>query len=157
MLAEEKSEDQMTLDSTPPPMPRVEGEKIKLDFAIKPAAESSKPSLPTKGVEVLRPGLKHSSEADSTSPIKVEDGGPGDEGPKLTAPFSLSSGINKPKNVFAAASKNAFGVKKGSASKVAENRRMSQAEKIMKDEIERKRHREANGSDRLGGKRHKVL
>jgi DNA/RNA-binding protein KIN17 len=51
---------------------------------------------------------------------------------------------SKPKNVFAAAKKNALAGKK--AAVIEQPKKMSEAERIMKDEIERKRSREAFAS-----------
>jgi DNA/RNA-binding protein KIN17 len=51
---------------------------------------------------------------------------------------------SKPKNVFAAAKKNALAGKK--AAVIEQPKKMSEAERIMKEEIERKRNREAFAS-----------
>lgn len=50
----------------------------------------------------------------------------------------------KPKNVFAAAKKNALAGKK--ALVIEQPKKMSEAERIMKEEIERKRSQESSGS-----------
>ena len=64
---------------------------------------------------------------------------------------------SKPKNVFAAASKkNALGTSKAPPKEMPK-KPMSEAERIMKEEIERKRLREANGFSGLNPKRHKVV
>jgi DNA/RNA-binding protein KIN17 len=57
---------------------------------------------------------------------------------------SLKMGFqNKPKNVFAAAKKNALGGKKSIA--IEQPKTMSEAERIMKDEMERKNKRGPQG------------
>jgi DNA/RNA-binding protein KIN17 len=161
LLAEAKSEEdeETKVDTTPLSMPRGEGEKIKLDFSMKPAVGSAKTRSPSNDaeVEVTELGLKTDLAADSTSPEVLEAVSPSVEIAKPAAKFSLGSSANKPKNVFAAASKkNVLGATKRSIPKETETKPMSQAERIMKEEIERKRRREVNGMDGLGGKRHKV-
>jgi DNA/RNA-binding protein KIN17 len=62
----------------------------------------------------------------------------------LESKVSLKMGVqSKPKNVFAAAKKNALAGKK--ASVIEQPKKMSEAERIMKEEIERKRSGGASG------------
>ncbi|MCJ1420239.1 hypothetical protein MMC32_006596 [Xylographa parallela] len=126
------------------------GEKIKLAFSAKTAV--GKPSSP--------PAL-----------IMREDGGMGpateqhvvEEPVSVVVPTTVQEKVplklgtsNKPKNVFAAASKkNALGGSYG-AGKSAQPKHMSEAERIMKEEIEQKRLREVKGFSGSAGKRRKL-
>ncbi|KFY21393.1 hypothetical protein V493_07440 [Pseudogymnoascus sp. VKM F-4281 (FW-2241)] len=132
---------------------RVEGEKIKLSFGSKPAAvnptsESETQGSTTKGR--LSPtstttdsntgaasgdAISATAEGDSTvDPVK-------EDVQSAPAKISLKMGFqSKPKNVFAAAKKNALGGKKGAP--IQQPKKMSEAERIMKEEIERKRNRD---------------
>lgn len=117
---------------------RVEGEKLKLAWGTKPKVEDAK-SLPTPNP---------SPEAESTMSSTVENtlaaNAPSNiEPPKASFKMSTST---KPKNVFAAAKKNALGVKKPIVTSVFEQpKKMSEAERIMKEEIERKGKRGFSG------------
>ncbi|KFY71060.1 hypothetical protein V499_08712 [Pseudogymnoascus sp. VKM F-103] len=135
---------------------RVEGEKIKLSFGSKPAAvnptseletqspatkgEPSSTSTPTGSNSGVASGdtTLATAEGDSTSnPVKEDI-------PGAPAKISLQMGFqSKPKNVFAAAKKNALGGKK--VAQIQQPKKMSEAERIMKEEIERKRGRDGGG------------
>lgn len=122
---------------------REPGEKIKLDFKPKPKDPKDDPSppLPPK-TDDAGDSLSTESPEPSTSP---------------TPPLKPTNNPHKPKNVFAAPpasrKKNGTGGKIGIS--IQTPKKMSGAERIMKEEIERKRGREANG---LGGvKRQRVV
>ena len=71
--------------------------------------------------------------------------GPVSDSSSKTAPKSTSLAINKPKNVFATVpKKNVFASTK-KITTAAPPKPMSEAERIMKEELEQKRLREANG------------
>lgn len=122
---------------------RQEGEKIKLSFGMKPAGKDASPeSGATSG---------QSTTPDGTTPeaSKEASNGGGDAGKdgenkqteSAAKPVSLKMAAKpQPKNVF----KNAFA---GAPKKVisTEPKKMSEAERIMKEELERKRAREAGG------------
>lgn len=125
---------------------RQEGEKIKLSFGSK--VTTAKPADPAKqdadeatSSKVPSPGRAAAGEgreADS----KTDDGAQEGEKPAAPKPLSLKM-TAKPqaKNVF----KNAFS---GGAKKVKieqQPKKMSEAERIMKEEMERKRARDARG------------
>ncbi|KAK0635674.1 domain of Kin17 curved DNA-binding protein-domain-containing protein [Bombardia bombarda] len=138
---------------------RQEGEKIKLSFGAKPTTTTATP-ITTPAPSTTPPsGLLSSSSAspnptselptsteNSTleptvgalrSDIRTEEASK----PVAPKPVSLKFGAKpQPKNVF----KNAFS---GAPKKVmiAQPKKMSEAERIMKEEIERKRAREAGG------------
>ncbi|KAB8300237.1 hypothetical protein EYC80_000449 [Monilinia laxa] len=129
---------------------REEGEKIKLSFGAKPtvpkveskAVESGKDETPTSDA----PSSEKAKEEDTSSETLAKDDGKSteDKNPEAApapAKVSLKMGFQgKPKNVFAVAKKNALGGKKASA--FEQPKKMSEAERIMKEEIERKRSRE---------------
>lgn len=126
---------------------RDEGEKIKLSFTPK-VKESKAPSPP------LAPQSENvgGSEDVGTEASRSESPPTGVPTPPPEKVF-LKMGIsNKPKNVFAGLSKkNALGGK--GLVKEAPKKPMSEAERIMKEEIERKRTREAIGGSSINNKR----
>ncbi|RFU35828.1 hypothetical protein B7463_g439, partial [Scytalidium lignicola] len=127
---------------------RADGEKIKLSFGTKPTTtkEGSSPTLPTSIDEQVddknsknAPG--HIKEADESNKSDIPPS-TGIEGKTAPAKMSLKlNALNKPKNVFASAKKNALGGKK--AISIEQPKKMSEAERIMKEEMERKRARES--------------
>ncbi|KAM0247008.1 hypothetical protein ACHAQJ_010008 [Trichoderma viride] len=128
---------------------RQDGEKIKLSFGTKP-----KPEGEQKSTEEKPEGSKDADkggQADSAAPK---------EQPKPAANkggfggVSLKLGEKPPtKNVFAQAKKNALasGSKKGSL--IQQPKKMSEAERIMKEELERKRPSGSVGFGMPGGKK----
>ncbi|KAI4204423.1 MAG: hypothetical protein LQ350_001180 [Teloschistes chrysophthalmus] len=138
---------------------REEGGKIKLDFGTK-AKEHKDPPPP------MLPG-HHSNDGDETTMADVII--PTTDPPQVSTPTppppppeKISLRMNfagrKPKNVFAAGKKynSAPNGTKASPAKEAAKRPMSEAERIMRDEIERKRLREANAFLGLNRKRQKT-
>lgn len=128
---------------------RDEGEKIILSFGAKPKEGKDSLSAPPGGDNLIGQDSDVTSDEKPASPPNV-----------LTPPpekVSLKIGQNgKLKNVFAGASKkNALGASK-SKTKDISKKPMSEAERIMKEEIERKRVREANGSVGLNIKRQRI-
>jgi len=119
---------------------REEGEKIKLSFGAKPA----KSATPESGSATPKPegDASDGKEASSGEPKKEDESKPAETTPAASTaakPVSLKFGAKpQPKNVF----KNAFA---GAPKKVmaAPPKKMSEAERIMKEELERKRAREA--------------
>ncbi|KAK4044824.1 domain of Kin17 curved DNA-binding protein-domain-containing protein [Parachaetomium inaequale] len=116
---------------------REEGERIKLSFGAKPA-KSATPEDGTPVPSKQEGGASETADGASNGEAKKED----DAKPAATTkPVSLKFGAKpQPKNVF----KNAFA---GAPKKVmaAQPKKMSEAERIMKEELERKRAREAGG------------
>jgi DNA/RNA-binding protein KIN17 len=141
---------------------REEGEKVKLSFG---------PSKATDNTTLAKPTAAESGASDTQAPSEdgqevkggkdILEGTPTStaEAPSAEAaaskPMSLKlGGLSKPqpKNVFAAAKKNALGGK-SSGKKIEVPKKMSEAERIMKEEMERKRGRESSGgmSFKFGG------
>ena len=136
---------------------RKDGEKVVLSFTVRKDVEAAKPPTPPSSDK------DQSSEKDgSASETADEPTAPTTDMPPVpTAPQTktimkpISFAAAKPKNVFAAApKKNALGGVKKAAS-IVQQKPMSEAERIMKEEIERKRRRELSGP--VGGfKKQKV-
>jgi len=128
---------------------REDGEKIKLAFGTKIAA--NKPTSPPLAEKNSPPAPEK-----ATPFTEITDGRVAVPPPKEDK-IAMKMTMNKPKNVFSGSSKkNALGGTQG-ANKSAPQKPMSQAEKIMREEIERKRQREARGlAGPPGAKRQKV-
>lgn len=131
---------------------RQEGEKIKLSFGAKPAAKSESPApKPAETSQLDTPPTDDTSSKDAEKPQEDE------KQPTKPAGFSgvsLKMGAKpQTKNVFAQAKKNALagGAKKGS--KIEQPKKMSEAERIMKQEMEKKRSRETAGFTMPSGKK----
>lgn len=116
---------------------RVDGEKIRLNLGMKKDEASKLPSPPltddTTGPEseVNTRNAPSSEQQEKVQPAKIS-----------LQPLSIAG--SKPKNVFAAAAavkKNVFSSVKRSVVSVP-SKPMSEAERIMKEELERKRRRE---------------
>ncbi|KAI9746543.1 MAG: hypothetical protein M1818_000256 [Claussenomyces sp. TS43310] len=135
---------------------REEGEKIKLSFGAKSATPKPE-TIETVSVPGELPASSKSP-AEETQEItdkgvRAASGGGKDSGtsaaetssvvPKVSLKLGLQS---KSKNVFATAKKNALGGKKVAV--IEQPKKMSEAERIMKEEIERKRGR---GVSEYGG------
>ena len=128
---------------------RQEGEKVKLSFGAKPASQSGKDvsatpdpnSNPLRSPEGEAAGAQAAEGTDAKATSAAEPPAPG--------PVSLKMTAAKPqtKNVFAAAAKKnalAGGSKKKSTA-FEPPKKMSEAERIMKEELERKRARGGSG------------
>ncbi|CAM1508439.1 Fc.00g052870.m01.CDS01 [Cosmosporella sp. VM-42] len=134
--ADEKEEDRE--------LKRQEGEKITLSFGAKPTANSESPAPTTEG-ETSKPA-ETTPEEDNTAKAPAKASGFGGLSMKL-------GGKPQTKNVFAQAKKNALssGSKKGG--RVEQPKKMTEAERIMKEEMEKKRTRSAAGFSMPPGKK----
>lgn len=146
---------------------RPDGEKVKLSFgSARPESTTATAVIaPPASDEPPTSGAKAAAEPASTKAAEdgAEDGkkteravlAPPAAAPPATKPMSLKlGGLGKPqpKNVFAAAKKNAlFGG--GGGKKIEVPKKMSEAERIMKEELERKRSRDfsSHGGGRSNG------
>lgn len=127
---------------------REEGEKIKLNFGGKPK-ETKDLSLPISSTEGGNDDPNTDQQIGNSLPVAASTPPPEKVSMKLNA-------SKKPKNVFATSvRKNASGGSKPPL-KDTPKRPMSEAERIMREEIERKRIREANGFSGLNVKRQKT-
>ncbi|KAK7750220.1 hypothetical protein SLS62_007850 [Diatrype stigma] len=161
-----KEEDDAEEEAEARELKRQEGEKIKLSFGAKSAAPSVQPSKdppaellppPPDAVSSKPPEGEVTNAAEAagssaTAPPPVAPAPAAAENPapasvSASGPVSLKMGAVKPqtKNVFAAAKKNALagGPKKKSA--FEQPKKVSEAERIMKEEMERKRARGSSG------------
>ncbi|KAJ4250563.1 hypothetical protein NW762_011818 [Fusarium torreyae] len=121
-----------------------EGEKIKLYFGAKPPASATK-SSESPAPDTATPEAESSKTSDTTT-------GKGKEAEAAPAKPSGFGGISmklggKPqtKNVFAQAKKNALSSGSKKPAKIEQPKKMSEAERIMKEEMEKKRSRESAG------------
>ena len=149
--AQEKGEDDF--DPEAGRLQREEGEKIKLNMTMKPAKAPSPPVSEPNATAIPAPVTLDepaTSNPDAT-PSKPSSPPTTIEQP---AKISLKMGSNKPKNVFAAAKKNALGGSKAPTKEPP--KKMSEAERIMREEMGRKRLHESRGSLQGGFKRQKV-
>jgi len=150
---------------------REEGERISLDFgAKKVTTQQTDTSVPCKEEKLMADRDLADASVTSLESVKSEEPVPAqgngasaedasikvaDELKPETVKLSMGTG-GKPKNVFAAASKrNALSSIK-SMGKVAPQKPMSEAERIMREEIERKRAREGREIRGPAGKRLKI-
>jgi DNA/RNA-binding protein KIN17 len=124
---------------------RAEGETIKLSFGTKTAGKSTTPEgairSPSAGAAGSGSDLTKGTSNGETKKEEAEEEAKPAEASATAKPASLKFGAKpQPKNVF----KNAFA---GAPKKVvaAQPKKMSEAERIMKEELERKRAREAGG------------
>lgn len=147
---------------------RLEGEKIKLSFGKakdggKPVLEGGEAPAKEDGFKSASPPAdepKETSTIDQASPEQHTSNSPSATSATAQPPHpekvSLKLGSSKPKNVFSTSKKNAFSSSKP-ISKPAPQKPMSEAERIMKEEIERKRAREVKGfAGGLNAKRQRV-
>ncbi|KAK5204428.1 hypothetical protein LTR47_009210 [Exophiala xenobiotica] len=157
--AEEEGEDSEDLEGTEGEgFKRKDGEKIVLSFGAKKSSpEAAQPPTPplsdkdeTSSDKDKATSPASPSESTPAEPATAASSDPVDSGSKISEkkqPFSMSFGAStaKPKNVFAAASKKKPLVGASKTAGLTPSRPMSEAERIMKEEIERKRQREAHG------------
>lgn len=107
---------------------------LKLSFGAKRKAESPPEEQKTPTDDTKKEDIAEVVADDALKPATEA----------APAKVLMKMGSSKPKNVFAAAKKNALGGKK-QVSAFEEPRKMSEAERIMKEEIERKKNRPAFG------------
>ncbi|PMD43462.1 hypothetical protein L207DRAFT_509991 [Hyaloscypha variabilis F] len=148
--AEERGETE--LDEAERELKRAEGEKIKLSFGAKPAA-AKVDAIPTDAKPAnnastpLAATASAGSSKDNTSTendVEKAQAGPAADTTPAPGKVSLKMGFAaKPKNVFSAAKKNALGGKKALA--IEQPKKMSEAERIMREEMEQKSKRGPTG------------
>ena len=149
----DRGEDEEELeDDAAKELKREAGEKIKLNFSQKPPQREEKNEHAQAIEEIDKSNSSDMSasatqehakdeRAFKTDGEKTERSSSGQNtpasepiGPKLAGKIGLS---NKPKNVFAAAKKNVLGGKKTAI--IEQPKKMSEAERIMREEMERKK------------------
>jgi DNA/RNA-binding protein KIN17 len=137
---------------------RQEGEKITLSFGPKPAA---KPENAEAEAGDARPAASEDQPAPDEAGSKdsqTPGAGPSkaDTKPSSFGGISMKLG-GKPatKNVFAQAKKNAFSASGAKKTPIEQPKKMSEAERIMKEEMERKRSRGSAGFGMPPGKKQK--
>lgn len=147
-------------DATLKSLQRPEGEKITLNFGAKPtAADVAKPmsppaSSPSSEEDKARNVKEDGPTAVPTNPPALTDAVAATASKPAAIKMSFGSSAPKPKNVFASAGKkNPLAAKKAFVPEP--QKKMSEAERIMKEELEQKRARETAGF-RNGAKRQRV-
>lgn len=147
--AEERAQDDGTDESRA--LKREEGEKIKLNFGSKMKEIKDSPSPPPHPDEVACDNITGETETvfSVSPPVEI----PTTSAEKVPLKVGTS---NKPKNVFAGAPKKNALNQIRPKSKETPKRPMSEAERIMREEIDRKRVREASGFAGLNAKRQRV-
>lgn len=131
---------------------RQDGEKIKLSFGAKPKPQSPAPK-PSDASQEPSAGAPAPTESEKTTEA--------DKAPAKPSGFGGLSmkmgGTPQVKNVFAQAKKKnalaAGGSKKDG--KIEEPKKMSEAERIMREEMDRKRSRSSAGFGMPSGKKHR--
>lgn len=132
---------------------RNEGEKITLSFGSKPApSKLPTPPRTSDGEGSGQAETTDTKDAKDTPALKPE-ADTSLETPAPAVKMSFGAVSNKPKNVFAM-KKNPLAAKKSTF--IEAPKKMSEAERIMKEELERKRAREQGGLGGFGAKRQKV-
>ncbi|RSM10951.1 hypothetical protein CEP52_003193 [Fusarium oligoseptatum] len=123
---------------------RQEGEKITLSFGPKPAepattsTESPTPDTTTTETETPETSKSTTDKGKEAEPAPAKPSGFGGISMKL-------GGKPQAKNVFAQAKKNALSSGSKKPAKIEQPKKMSEAERIMKEEMEKKRSRESAG------------
>jgi len=144
------------LDEGEGELKRAEGEKIKLSFGTKSAVARAESSATPVGYSKESPKTGPSAPVITDKEVEVAVASPEKAAREVqeslaadAAPAKVSlkmSFQSKPKNVFAAAKKNTLGGKKAAA--IEQPKKMSEAERIMKEELEQRRKR---GPSSFGG------
>ncbi|KAI1284418.1 domain of Kin17 curved DNA-binding protein-domain-containing protein [Xylaria sp. FL0933] len=135
---------------------RQEGEKVKLSFGLKPptTADTASPTPPaTTGPSTPAGNADETLKAEqAVEPVPAAGAFTG-----KAAPISMKM-MPKPqtKNVFAAAKKNALASGQKKTSAFEQPKKMSEVERIMREEQERKRSREFSGSGGPSNKRQRT-
>jgi DNA/RNA-binding protein KIN17 len=115
---------------------REEGEKVKLSFGAKPTPlPENKPSSPPKVAQIQAKDEEATAKSQTLEQPKAS-----------AAPVTMKIGAAKPqaKNVFAT-KKNALGGSSKKPSPFQEAKKMSEAERIMIEEMEKSRKRPGSG------------
>ncbi|RYP66774.1 hypothetical protein DL769_005950 [Monosporascus sp. CRB-8-3] len=148
-------EDEDAEDAEARELKRQEGEKIKLAFGAKPAAQPQNDSSgsPNPNPSESPEGEAADKKATATTPAPEA---PAAEKP-AAGPVSLKMAAKpQTKNVFAAAKKNALAGAQKKKPAFEQPKKMSEAERIMKEEMERKRARGNSGFGDSSNKRQRT-
>lgn len=124
-----------------------EGEKIKLSFGAKPTEkkDDSKKDSANSASPADTPPVVPEDAAANKDAAATESPKPAEAAAK-PAGFTFGGAKPQPKNVFAQAKKNALSGGAKKAVKIEQPKKMSEAERIMREEMERKRSRGPSGN-----------
>ncbi|TGJ80272.1 hypothetical protein E0Z10_g8490 [Xylaria hypoxylon] len=133
---------------------RQEGEKVKLSFGLKPAAQTDAASpAPQVATET---STSAGNEGETLKTEQAVESVPAGASTGKAAPISMKMAAKpQTKNVFAA-KKNALGSGQKKASVFEQPKKMSEAERIMREEQERKRSRSGSGYGGPSNKRQRT-
>ncbi|KAI0169636.1 domain of Kin17 curved DNA-binding protein-domain-containing protein [Hypoxylon sp. FL1284] len=136
---------------------RQDGEKIKLSFGPKAATQPAPSASPEKSTPEASTSPPKDGQQDGPDSSTPQTSTTSTSKPAAAAPISMKMTSKPPtKNVFAAAKKNALSGGSKKASAFEQPKKMSEAERIMKQELERKRTRENSGRDGFSNKRQRT-
>lgn len=136
---EEDGDEKESEDEAVTEIKRKDGEKIKLSFSTKKEDAMEKPPSPPltdkeDSIGEGKEGNQHPAVPKPSSDVSSK-----------AAPKPIGLALNKPKNVFATVPKKNIFASTKKPTITAPQKPMSEAERIMKEELEQKRLREANG------------
>ncbi|KAI0416791.1 domain of Kin17 curved DNA-binding protein-domain-containing protein [Xylaria grammica] len=134
---------------------RHEGEKVKLSFGLKPAVQADTASPTPQATTETSTSAGHESKTSKAEQAAepVAAGAPVGKAPPISMKMAAKP---QTKNVFAAAKKNALANGQKKASIFEQPKKMSEAERIMKEEQEKKRSREGLGYGGQSNKRQRT-
>lgn len=137
---EARTDDDDNEDNAARELKRQEGEKITLNFSAKPAASKTDAAAPTTSPDDVTEQPAVEAQTEGSKELETIDQGADPVVAESAAPAKVSLKLgasSKPKNVFSVAKKNALGGKKSIA--IEQPKKMSEAERIMREELERKK------------------
>lgn len=143
--AQKNAREEEDLDPEERELKRGEGEKISLSFGTKPTADEAV----TKDKET-KDTTSEETPKDEEKPID-QDQAPAK--PSFGGMSMKLGGKPQTKNVFAQAKKNALSGGAKKPGKIEQPKKISEAERIMKEEMEKKRSRESAGFSFPGAKK----
>ncbi|KAI0112625.1 domain of Kin17 curved DNA-binding protein-domain-containing protein [Hypoxylon sp. NC0597] len=136
---------------------RQEGEKIKLSFGAKPVEKTASSASPEKSTPDASGSPPKEEQKDKAEETGTQAAAAAATEKPAAAPISLKMAAKpQTKNVFAAAKKNALASGSKKAPAFEQPKKMSEAERIMKEELERKRARENSGREGFSNKRQRI-
>lgn len=123
-----------------------EGEKIQLSLGPKPADQKKEEASNDGSASATEPKPEEATttSSESTGPLssKTVEPSSATAKPATTAGFSFATKPPQAKNVFAQAKKNALAGGAKKAFKIEQPKKMSEAERIMREEMDKKRSRD---------------
>ncbi len=135
---------------------RQEGEKVQLSFGLKPAVQMDTAASPIPQATAEPSTLAGNKDETLKAETALEPATASTSTGKATPISMKMTAKPQTKNVFAAAKKNALANGQKKASVFEQPKKMSEAERIMREEQERKRLRESSGYGGPSNKRQRT-